>query len=171
MLRFSNKNQLKDMSFDDFDDFDEWDDDVDPEELERVHKARHERLNNLPIMIKAMEIFHLTRAIVATIDEEKDELEIRNRLMENASMLGPKISSAEAGELYTLRMENAVIIKMHARELHAETAVLEMEELAAPEYVEVLRAEIEEFRKLFIDWVSSFDKSNDIADEWGNLFA
>lgn len=33
-------------------------------------------------------------------------------------------------------------------------------------YVDVLRNEIEAFKKIFIQWVISFDKKNDLPDEW-----
>jgi hypothetical protein len=67
-------------------------------------------------------------------------------------------------------MENAVIIKVHARSLQTHTSGLKMLGYPNHEYLQILRDEIDEFRKLFIEWVNSFDKSNDIEDEWGNLF-
>jgi hypothetical protein len=36
-----------------------------------------------------------------------------------------------------------------------------------PRYMELLKAEIEEFRLLFIDWMETFDKSKDVPDNWG----
>ena len=35
------------------------------------------------------------------------------------------------------------------------------------EYFQIIRNLIEEYRLLFIDWVSSFDKWNYIIDRWG----
>jgi len=33
-------------------------------------------------------------------------------------------------------------------------------------YTEVLKKEIETFKALFIQWIRSFDKSNDLPDDW-----
>ena len=33
-------------------------------------------------------------------------------------------------------------------------------------YIDVLRNEIEAFRKIFIDWVAAMDKETDLPDEW-----
>jgi hypothetical protein len=38
------------------------------------------------------------------------------------------------------------------------------------DYLDLLRNEIEEFRLIFIDWVQSFDKTNDIPDNWGLFY-
>jgi len=88
----------------------------------------------------------------------------------NAYMLGPKIAGAEAADLYTLRMENAVLIKIHARELLTQTSFCKAEKLSKPEYLKLLRDEIENFRILFVEWVKSFDKENDIKDDWGLFY-
>ncbi|MBC8155003.1 MAG: hypothetical protein H7Z72_19085, partial [Bacteroidetes bacterium] len=81
-----------------------------------------------------------------------------------------KIVGAEGGDLYTLRMENAVIVKIHARELLAQTSYCKAERLADPAYLLVLRDEIEAFRELFVEWINSFDKDNDVPDEWGLFY-
>jgi hypothetical protein len=40
---------------------------------------------------------------------------------------------------------------------------------ADKDYIKVLRTEMEEFRKLYNDWVKSFDEmdKDDYTDEWG----
>ena len=157
------------MSLDDDDfDFDEFNEgDWDNADIRREMREHHDRVHNMPLMKKADEILHLTEAIIATINEADDVLLIREQMMSNALMLIPKIAGAEGGNLYTLRMENAVIIKIHARELLAQTALVKAEKLANPTDLQILRNTIEEFRVLFVEWVQGFDKSNDIPDEWG----
>lgn len=56
----------------------------------------------------------------------------------NAYMLGAKIANAEGGELYTLKMEQATIIKMAARELLTETSSYKAQGLSNPEYLQLL---------------------------------
>ncbi len=152
----------------DFDDFNE--EDWDSEEIRKEMQEHHDRVRNMPLMRKAEEILHLTEAIVATIDEEKDVLQIREQMTANALILMPKIAGAEGGNLYTLRMENAVIVKIHARELLAQTSLVKAEKLANAADIQILRDTIEEFRGLFVEWVSRFDKSNDIPDGWGLFY-
>ncbi len=127
-----------------------------------------DEIEELPIYKQAKEVLKVTEAIVAGIDEEKDILQIRDQMLANAYMLMPKIAGAEGGGLYSLRMDNAVIIKLNARELRSMTYTLEAEELVSADYIKVLRDEIEKFRILFLEWVNSFDKDEDIEDEeWG----
>ena len=157
----------------DFDDFQfNPEDDFDATGQNRPPGERRERdeVFNLPIMKKAKDIYQITRALVELIDEEKDEFMTRQFMLENAALLAPKIAGAEGGNLYSLRMENAVIIKLNARELLTHTSVLLMEDTIDRQYIELLRQAIEEFRLLFIEWVKGFDKSNDFPDDWGNLF-
>jgi hypothetical protein len=63
-------------------------------------------------------------------------------------------------------MENAVLIKIAARELLTQTTMCKHERLCNLEYLQLLRNEIENFRLLYLAWVQTFDKSNDIADGW-----
>ena len=120
---------------------------------------------------KAREIFEIVDSLMELIDEEDDFMaHYRGLLFEDASIICAKIAGAEGGDLYTLRMENAVVIKIHARSLLTQTSGLKMMGFKETRYLKVLRDAIEEFRLLFIEWVNSFDKSNDIPDEWGPLF-
>jgi hypothetical protein len=155
------------MGIDDFDDFD-WDSDNDDNmEIRREMEEERRRVNNLPVMRKAEEILELTQAIVETIDEERDVLLLREQMLSNAMSLMPKIAGAEAADFYTARMENAVLIKIYSRELLTQTALCKVEKLSNSHYLQLLRDEIEVFRQLFVEWVSSFDKTNDMADNWG----
>lgn len=164
--------------FDDNDDDEFNDEGFDPEEMfnmddeelaeaEEELKKEHERVRNMPLVKSAQNIRELTIALVETFKEEEDRLMMKQLMLENAYMLEPKIAGAEGADLYSIRMENAVIIKIHARELLAQTSLCKAEKLTKPEYLQILRDEIEEFRKLFVKWVKSFDRSNDIKDNWG----
>jgi len=147
-----------------FDDNDDWND----EDFEFGDDSDHDidSHRNMPVFLKAKEIADITRTMCELIDEEKDELHMRELMLENAYILGAKIAGAEGGDLYSIRFDNATIIKLHARELLAQTSLLRAEKLVEEKYIDMLRAEIEEFRVLFIEWVKGFDKNNDIKDEW-----
>lgn len=165
---------------DDDDDFDMNDFDFNPddEELRKEMDAENERIDNLPIVKKAEELYQLVNSLVETIDGKDANEDVpgemlehyKSMMLEDVMIISAKIQGAEGGDLYTLRMENAVIIKIHARSLLTHTSGLKMLGYPNHEYLQILRVEIDEFRKLFIEWVNSFDKANDIEDEWGTLF-
>ena len=129
-----------------------------------------DKLKKLPIFKKAEEIRKITEAIVKSIPREKDRFMVRGMMLENSMIIGAKIAAAEGGDLYVLRMECAVLIKLAARELQVRTNTLRSEKLCPEEYIQLLRDEIDQFRLLFIEWVSGFDKTNGREDEWGDLF-
>lgn len=131
-----------------------------------MSESRTEKYRKLPVFKKAEEILEITRAITEIIDEEKDELRMAEQMIYNASIIPAKIAGAEGGDLYSIRFDNATIIKLHARELLAETSFLKSEKLVDSDHIKLLRNTIEEFRIVFLDWVASFDKTNDISDEW-----
>lgn len=155
---FDPEEYLNDMDEDDF------------KEAEEEIKNERKRLKEMPLYKSAVNIRKMTTSLAETINEEDDALMMKEQMLMNAFMLGPKIAGAEAGDLYTLRMENAVIIKIHARELLTQTSFCKAEKLSKPEYLKLLRDEIENFRKHFVDWVKTFDKENDIKDDWGLFY-
>jgi len=123
---------------------------------------------NVPLFHKGLEIEELTKRILDLI-LENDELlqEIARVMYQDAINLSIKVSSAEAADLYDIRMENAAIIRRSARELIVHTHSMEMHGFKETQYFHLLREAVEEYRVLFIDWVSSFDPWNYVIDRWG----
>lgn len=156
--------------FEDDESFGFEDEDFDPEEANQEWQQERARIANMPIMLKAREILDTVDSLTELMEEDGIMAHYRDILFEDASMICAKIAGAESRELYSLRMENAVIIKIHARSLLTQVSGLAMMGFKEKHYLEVLREEIEEFRVLFIEWVEGFDKSNDIPDNWGVLF-
>lgn len=158
------------MSFEEpEDDFDPLNPIPDEEGWATVQEIRreNERIRNLPLMQKARQIFSTTEAIVASLPDDQHFEHYRIILLENALQLESRISSAEGCDLYTRRMENAVLIKVAARNLLTQLNGLEQLGSSTPDYLEILRNEINEFRVLFVDWINTFDPSRDIPDNWG----
>jgi hypothetical protein len=189
-----------------------WNDDDEDDYSEEDYKKEHERVENLPIVRKANELFELVTALIETFDlknkegedvpfddelEEGEEAEpmfdedefnedeaeelaeediatfgehYKGIMMEDVMLINSKLRGAEAGDLYSIRMENAVIIKTHAVSLLTATSGLKMMGLSNNKYLQLLRDEIEEFRKLFVDWINTFDKTNNIPDGWGLFY-
>jgi hypothetical protein len=161
--------------FDDDDDNEfefDFNDDYDDEDAQKKSEKDRNRRKKLPIFKKAREILDIVDSLVELIDDNEESYisHYRHIMLEDAMIINAKLAGAEGGDLYTLRMENAVIIKIHARSLLTQTSGLKMFGFKETQYLQVLRDAIEEFRVLFIEWVNGFDKSNDIPDEWGQLF-
>jgi hypothetical protein len=159
------------MNFDNDDDFDINDfnfEDDDPEETKREMEEEHKRVRNMPLMIKAKDIFDITNAICESMPDDNEYTEMyRGLLMENAMILAPKIAGAEAIDDYGLKMENAVIIKVNAVQLRTMLNACEMFELVKGDYLNILREDIDEFKILFATWIKTFDKINVYHDGWG----
>jgi len=141
----------------------------DEEALADIRKE-DERIKKMPLMIHAIHILEITEALMETLPNDNMSEHYKRIMMEDALTLAPKIAGAEGADLYTLRMENAVIVKVAARNLLAQTCGLQMMGLSEDRYLNVLRDELDEFRLHFIDWVKSFDKTKDIQDNWGLFY-
>jgi hypothetical protein len=76
-----------------------------------------------------------------------------------------KIKSSEVG-LYTIRMENAAIIRKNAQYIHTALLTLMLEDVVEESYITAIREEIDTFRELFKKWVATFEK-DEYEDEWG----
>ncbi|MCU0388458.1 MAG: hypothetical protein MUE71_07620 [Chitinophagaceae bacterium] len=90
----------------------------------------------------------------------------RDEMRGNSMIIPAKISGAEAGDLYIIRMENAAIIRKAAKDIFLDTNMLRESKVADIQDVELLRSEIELFREYFREWVAGFEK-DDFEDEWG----
>lgn len=142
------------------DDSENMDNDFDPE-------RERKRVEALPIYQKAEEIRDLTRRIIDSIDDEGVRVIHSNTMLEDSIILSVKIASAEAVDDYIQKMENATIIKIHARSLLSQSASLIFGETLPVEYLVLLRKEVEEFRVLFCEWVQTFNSAHRSNDGWG----
>lgn len=127
-----------------------------------------DEMMKIPIYAKAMHIYDLIEALLKTIPEDNDFLQAQGNMMREDAMIIPaKIAGAEGGDLYSIRMQNAAIIRKCAMDLYVFVGGLRYDETFKDiDYVNLIRQEIEEFRQLFVSWVQSFDTSNYIWDEW-----
>lgn len=123
-------------------------------------------LPDCEIYHKAKEILHITHSLVKSFDEKKDKLEVGPQMLENAFVIPAKVAGVESVEFYSMKMEKAILIKVAAKDLLASTSLCKDMGLGHKEHLQLLRSEIEEFRKLYISWVNSFDKTVDIEDDW-----
>jgi hypothetical protein len=146
-----------------WDDFEENEED---DESEFDPKAHRDQIYSHPLMKKALEIVSLTHALVGSLDEARKEL-YGGMMMEDATVMSAKFAGAEGVNDYILKMENATIMKVHARHLNSMTYQLAVEETHAEEHLNLLRDAIEEFKVLFVTWVKSFESADKYDDGWG----
>jgi hypothetical protein len=141
-------------------------------------RKSHEEIRKMPLFKKGWELFELADKITEQVKQDGEydhlrEMEMNllmhqaDQLRGDAMMICPKISGAEGAELYDLRMENAAIIRKSARDVLAGCSGLELWGFKHPEYLKLLRDEVEEFRTLFAEWVKTFDVWNYTIDRWG----
>lgn len=143
------------------DDDNDSDDDYDPEEEQR-------KLESLPIYKKALDILDLTQQIVDTFNDEDTAKIHRHIMLEDAMIIPAKIAGAEAMDDYILKMENATVIKIHARSLLTQTSSAKYLDLQDERYLKLLRDEIESFRLLFKAWIATFENgTTKEGDGWG----
>jgi|WetSurMetagenome_2_1015567.scaffolds.fasta_scaffold242030_2 hypothetical protein len=129
-----------------------------------------DRINpkELPLFKKGQEIYEVVDQICQLIPDDDEHLShIKSIMYEDAMLLTVKIAGAEGGQLYDIKMEAATIIRKAAMELMIQNHALEMFGFEHTEYFQIVRNLIEEYRLLFIDWVSKFDKWDYVIDRWG----
>lgn len=143
------------------------DDDYDDGSFEDYQK-RQENVMKMPLFLKGEEILEVVRQLIDLIPEEDELLNsLKGILLEDAFILTSKILSAEAVEIYDLKMENATLIRKAARDLMVQNHTLKEFGFEHTEYFQIVRNLLEEYRLLFIDWVATFDINNYIIDRWG----
>jgi len=161
------------MNLDFLDHVPEWDD-------ERMSDAEgDEWKKNSPQRLAAKELYEKWREVHSLIMAFTDNLsnggeegadkheDMTSRLIfENAMIIGPKLASATAVEMYILQMENAAIIRTNARQLMEQVGFAVLMGYAEESYKKVIQEAMDEFRLLFKKWVATFEK-DDIEDEWG----
>src|SRR5665647_2812934 len=122
----------------------------------------------LPIYKKGWEIYEVVDQICQLIPEDDEMLgHVKSIMLEDAMMLTVKVAGAEAGQLYDIKMEAAAIIRKAALNLMIQNHSLEMFGFEHVEYFQIVRNLLEEYRLLFIDWVSKFDRWDYVIDRWG----
>lgn len=127
---------------------------------------RLDKYRKLPVFKKSEEILELAEVIVEAIKDSKEKEHFATEILSNAVRIGAKIAGAEGGSLYSLRMQNAVIIKLAVQDMLNAVICTAMFDLNEEDYVDLMRDKVEEFRLEFVTWIRGFDKTYDIPDDW-----
>ncbi|MBL0272064.1 MAG: hypothetical protein IPQ06_03060 [Chitinophagaceae bacterium] len=92
-------------------------------------------------------------------------VDYKGMILGDAYHVAVKIKSSEAG-LYMIRMENASIIRKNAQFISSSILTIIAEGVIEEAHGMVIREEIDKFRMLFRQWVSTFER-DEYEDEWG----
>ena len=88
-------------------------------------------------------------------------------MRDDITMISSKIAVAEAGDEYSIRMQNAVIIRDYAMHLQVQVGSFRFHTtFKDKDFMILIHKEINEFRLLFVDWVAGFDKQHYFWDAW-----
>ncbi|MBC7888676.1 MAG: hypothetical protein H7Z13_12415 [Ferruginibacter sp.] len=116
---------------------------------------------------KAIDILNITQTICDLLPGDDDGEMTKRLMLDNAMIVPGKIRGAlVVHEVYSIMMETAVIIKINICQLKTQLWACKTIHSIEEKYLDVLKEEIEAFRMIFIQWVSSFDKKKDLPDEW-----
>jgi hypothetical protein len=130
------------------------------------HVEKMDKYRKLPVFKKAEEILELAEVIADTLKEDSKSEHFASEIVSNAMIIQVKIAGAEWVGLYSLQMENAVLIKFAVRHMMNAIVFTSMFEMNEEDYVELMREKVEEFRLLFVKWIQGFDKTLDAPDDW-----
>ncbi len=158
----------------------EWDD-FDPDDFEEEDERPDFR--QLPVYQRGIDLLETVYALYEFLKlkdeeageknaatartEEEQEMMLRREvigfMLEDAQIMLAKIAGAEGGDIYSIRLENAHIIKSHGRHLQVScNSLFDVDN----EYVQLIREKVHNFRIAFLEWVAGFDPTNDIKGEW-----
>jgi len=131
---------------------------------------RLEKWEKIPVYQKAQELFDLAEIIADSLKEDEMKEHLAVQMLSNAALVQAKIAGAEGGGLYSLRMQNAVLIKLAVQDMFNAVSFASMVEINEEDYVDLMRDKVDEFRLVFNEWVRGFDKTYDIPDNWAIRF-
>jgi hypothetical protein len=157
---------------DDDNDFNSDSDELSEEEMKKFEwerKQKYKAIHNHPLYILAVEIMETVNALNESIVDDRDRQMYEMTLTESSLMLAPKIAGAMGSGSRILSLQNASIIRYHAEFLLTSTSGLKSLDSVDKKYVQLLREDMIEFRRLFKIWVKEIKKmkKDDYEDEWG----
>src|SRR6187397_1911191 len=163
------------MNYDHLSDLPDWDDDEFKDEEEEGEEWKPNLTRDAcKILYEQWQqvMIVLNGALASMVIEEKEAgfpadywEDHKAMLVGDGYQVAVKIKSSEA-RLYTIRMENASIIRKNAQFIKSSMLTMMSEEVIEKAHGYVIREEIDKFRELFKIWVSTFQK-DEYEDEWG----
>jgi hypothetical protein len=138
------------------------------------------------IVGKVEEIYHLVNAFIETIglklnkdttsdfetipalaENEMHSTYLGEDLLQCAVELYMAVRVADSDELYFAKMEQAVLAKVQAVKILELIDEIERSGKSKGPYLELIRSNIDSFKMLFKVWVTTFEPTKNMEDDWG----
>jgi len=124
------------------------------------------RVQSLPIVQKAGLISDLIISFSEHLGQTEVDIEYKKILLNAGFEICNKLVIAETSSYFNDKLENALLVKMAIKKVLHQLAGMQVLGISDVEYSQLIENEIEEFRSLYNNWVSSFDKSITLSDGW-----
>lgn len=115
------------------------------------------------------EVFGLVVAFAENLADDGEETHpasTKALIYENVMIVAPKIIGAISMDLYVLKMENASVIRINAKQMMEQIGFAVLMGWADEAHKQVIEEALYKFRELYKQWVSTFQKDS-FEDEWG----
>ncbi|WP_394750469.1 hypothetical protein [Spongiimicrobium salis] len=130
----------------------------------------YKNLRTIPVYMKSLALCKMSREIAAYVSYNKDFLKlyqsnslrdnIADALITDAILIPQNIAQAECSESYATRLRSVRFINTITQNILSYCNGLEKDGVKEKEYLNLLRNEVNGFRKSFISWKKSI-QSND----------
>lgn len=115
------------------------------------------------------ELFGLVIAFAENLEDERDENNqstTKSLIYQNAMIVAPKIIGAVSVDAFSIKMENAALIRSNCRQMMEQINFSVLMGWSDETYKQVIEESLEQFKYLFRIWVTTFERNGDV-DEWG----
>ncbi|MBY0480072.1 MAG: hypothetical protein K2Q21_01855 [Chitinophagaceae bacterium] len=115
------------------------------------------------------ELFGLVIAFAENLEDERDENNqstTKSLIYQNAMIVAPKIIGAVSVDAFSIKMENAALIRSNCRQMMEQINFSVLMGWSDETYKQVIEESLEQFKYLFRIWVATFERNGDV-DEWG----
>jgi hypothetical protein len=136
-----------------------------------------ERWKNAPLRKAAKALYNQWREVMSGLyallsyaerDPEMPEgffEDQESMIIGDAMQIAVKVKTSESLDMYVLLMENASIVRKNAIFIQTQISAMALMGAIEESHAEAVRADIDKFRLLFIDWIETF-KKDEYEDEW-----
>lgn len=115
------------------------------------------------------ELFGLVIAFsenLADDNEATHQSSTKSLIYQNALIVAPKIMGAVSVESYTLKMENAALIRSNCRQMMEQINFAVLMGWADETYKQVIEDSLDQLKGYFKIWVATFER-DEYPDDWG----
>lgn len=120
------------------------------------------KINNLPVFLKALEIFKISRLIACAVTDNKNILELEyaresahrtaGEIVLDSMRLAPDLAAVQNSPNHFLKLNRARNIKRLVTKIRANCMKMEYLGTKETEFLDLLKREVQQFDRLFSDW-------------------